>query len=86
MPCMDGGPSREDINAELGALRGLCSILTAKPKLVRYLDVDGLRWWADHQEDDRVRLEREEEERRRNLVLDAAAAKLTPEERRELGL
>lgn len=86
MPCMGGGPSRQQENEECAAMRGLCSILTHHPEMVSFLDTDGLRWWEHHQEHDRMRIADEERQARTRALREAATGKLTAEERKELGL
>lgn len=43
-------------------------------------------WWRDHQKADKERIEREMEEQKEGKERDAALAKLTPYERKLLGL
>lgn len=43
-------------------------------------------WWRDHQEADQKRIKKEKEEKKRLKIRKTALAKLTPEERKSLGL
>ena len=93
MPCSDGGPSYEQIQEEkafhLAATKLACAHC-------RYLTANGLpvpdyakAWWAAHQAEDRKRERQEQIARevnaRKQRIADARA-KLTPEQRAELGL
>lgn len=92
MPCRDGGPyevyenpdTRRRLDTSTMIACEAFQIMSAEqiaslPKICQ-------KWWKDHQEADRVRKERENDERNRQLRRSRALAKLTPEERRALGL
>jgi hypothetical protein len=49
-------------------------------------DPDLMRWWADHKEEDRKRIEQERFESEQRRRRSEALGKLTPEERRLLRL
>jgi hypothetical protein len=100
MPCQDyGRPSYID-NPETKqrldhVTRLLCEVMTKIDR--EYNDqlffhaVDGLeQWWTEHQEQDRKRKDREDQEKaafqRQQALKAGALAKLTPEERKVLGL
>jgi hypothetical protein len=94
MPCSDGGPNYQD-NPETKrrldlATRLLCSLCrkitnSGRDTLI-YDDVELVRWWNDHLAADRKREKAEEAEREVIRKHQAALNKLTPEDRKVLGL
>jgi hypothetical protein len=97
MPCMDGGPTRDQMDAERinqltedlcyvlsRAERGdkLALILKEKPTLAK--------WWANHKAEDAKREAREraaaKNKRERDAARESALSKLTDAERAALGL
>ena len=93
MPCMDGGPIRDDAmlrrradqNARI-ACDALSLIKREMPEQILRLSPETQAWWAAHQEADRIREQREKEARERQALKDSAYAKLTPAERKALNL
>lgn len=94
MPCTDGGPpgpSREDVlkqrlDTATDLLCGLCKKLE-KSKIGKKLMTRELaKWWQAHQEADRIREESERMRRERETTRQRALAKLSPAERRILGI
>lgn len=98
MPCSDGGCDNNHVT-ELGQrldkvtrlLCGLCKVINEAGKVgineavfewMPELDA----WWKNHQTEDRIRLEREREERKEKQDTERALAKLSPRERRLLGI
>lgn len=93
MPCSDGGPiypdrvstARADRNARV-ACEALRLIEKYIPAYVPGMSVETLQWWAEHQEADLRREEAERQQREREALRDSAISKLTPEERKALGV
>jgi hypothetical protein len=94
MPCSDGGPvyhddpeTKQRLDKVTRLLCGLCQSLKNQG-----LDDDIYTtpelgdWWDNHQEQDRVRLECERKEKEEKEAKLKALAKLSPRERRLLGL
>ncbi len=97
MPCSDGGwPGDAIVEHSQRAdrlARMLCGVMTTlkayHPVIVRELcaeDKELADWWKQHQEFDRRRIERENADKAKKQAKNAALAKLTPEERKALGL
>ncbi len=100
MPCRDGGPSPEQVREERDIPKVLCALLTrleASASLDRVLaecdwveagvEVEWVRaWWAKHKIEDALRRKYEAARREEQRVAAEARAKLTPEERRALGI
>lgn len=101
MPCFDNQPhepSREEVLARkmpavlcailrchtVNELRAMFARINWKDAGVTPEEVD--EWWRLHNANDRERAAREREQRERDRVRAKALAKLTPAERRELGL
>lgn len=96
MPCTDGGPSEAQlIQGRLDVVtRLLCDQCRAHPPEG---GTELAVWWAEHQRQDKLRLEREETRRReveestrrflnRGAARAAALEKLTDEEKEALGV
>jgi hypothetical protein len=95
MPCYDGtGPGgtsyyedpltkrRLDV-----ATRVACTVLRKmNPEQLRSLDPETQRWWASHQAEDKKREAREQAQRERLVLKEKALSKLTPAERKALGI
>ena len=94
MPCSDGGPSYQEnpetkdrLDKVTRLLCGLCRRLTNRGRAFHITDDAELaKWWAAHQEEDRRREERERKEREEAAAKRKALAKLSPRERRLLGI
>lgn len=95
MPCMDNGYESDNRNYHKDKLdevtRHLCRIMrlsdAGHSMSIIVAGSRGLRdWWKQHQEEDRMRLEREEEEKTQKALKKRALEKLTPNERKALGL
>ena len=95
MPCQDWGyeaQARQETAARLDMYaRLLCEAMhiiekmgknTAKPKMTKEL----VAWWKKHQEDDAEAAREAEKEKKRKEEKKAAYAKLSPRERKLLGL
>lgn len=68
-------------------LCALCGRLEREGKIGYFLEIPGLtKWWGNHKEEDRIRLDREREERERSERKRRALNKLTAEDRKALGL
>lgn len=91
MPCETRGygPSERELHA-MEATKLLCHLCGRLEKedradlITRDLSLD--RWWKQHQAWDRERKASEDEATRKREAKDAALAKLTPDERRMLGV
>lgn len=100
MPCSDGGPSYEQTQEPRRVAAVLCGILThieAKMKLDVFLagldwEEIGITqawaegWWAEHKAEDVRRRAWEAEANRVAEIRAAALNRLTPDERRALGV
>lgn len=99
MPCSDGGWSRSVDDSEIRSLekrndklaRIACAAMTALEangiEDFILLENDEVReWWAEHKEFDRKRREKEAERKRLAQIRQDALAKLSPEERKVLGI
>lgn len=93
MPCTDGGPSASEENAELrGHVNYLTDMLCRIMQILKNRGEVGICpsqaqvWWEQHKRIDAARLKAEEAERKEQATREAALAKLTPAERRALGL
>ena len=90
MPCMDGGPSREQIERykrfHVAMTRLACD--RCRDLLRRYRPIPewAEEWWAVHQADDHARREVERCEVRKKRARNEALAKLSPEDRDALGI
>lgn len=89
MPCRDDyppGPTIHDQKVELEKmLCRACKLLDANEvDYSMYLDLS--EWWYKHQEEDRKRIEAKKAEREKKKIRKAALEKLTPAERKALGL
>lgn len=92
MPCTDGGVpyTREDttrvnLNARV-ACDALSLIERTNPDLISELRAETQAWWHAHKEADRIRLQREREASDREALRNSARSKLTPAERKALGI
>lgn len=90
MPCADGGPSREETELERRFERVMtrlscdrCNEIEARGGKV---PAWAQEWWKAHQWIDNRRLEESAKVRRQREIRNRAVAKLTKEERAELGL
>jgi len=98
MPCHDGGPSPESMDVVLDAmLCGIASTLEKQNCLQQVLDsVDWCEvgitrqifdvWWAEHKQRDSVRRNAEQARRDHKQRRQEALDRLSPEDRRLLGL
>jgi len=87
VPCQTFDP-RDDYKAEADKVtRLLCMVLKGvSPHDIRSFPVDLQNWWTKHQEEDRRRLRYEAQKRVTQRAKRKALNKLTPEEKRLLGL
>lgn len=94
MPCYDERSSAEwqlkynwkpSLDA---ATRAACEAMTAleNENMIGLLSREVRVWWEDHKEQDRERLAREKEERERKRLAKRARDRLSPKERKALGL
>lgn len=94
MPCLNGDEydypraSASEAKARLDlATRVACKAMRCLEELgAPFPDSETSLWWIKHKEQDTLRLQREQEERKAKKKKKAALAKLTPEERKLLGL
>lgn len=95
MPCRDGGPIDTYENPTTRrrldlATRVACEALRSLDKNrlngSSSLSKEARDWWAAHQEEDRRRERQEQQQREREALRRKARAKLTPEERKALGI
>jgi hypothetical protein len=94
MPCRDGGPpgpSLEDqykqrLDLATRLLCALCAKLDKAGLTKRFLTKELRSWWEQHQEQDRIRKEREEADAASGRTRQRAIAKLTPAERKALDI
>ena len=96
MPCRDGGPPLGESHSELQQAKidkltrmlcTLCKRLEDHEEGNHIYDSHELDvWWAEHKEQDRIREQRESQERAEERFKKEAVAKLSPEERKVLGL
>lgn len=94
MPCSDGGPvyavDPQTIARLHKVTRLLCGVMTfLSPNTRNGLcarDPELSEWWEEHQEHDRRRKKAEEAAAQRERDREAALAKLSPRERKALGL
>ena len=93
MPCRNGNEENylaieAKAKAELDlATRVACKAMRCLEELgAAFPDSETALWWIEHKEQDRLRLQREQEKRQAKMKKKAALAKLTPEERKLLGL
>lgn len=56
------------------------------PKKIKSLSLEMQTWWRDHQAADAARIKQEKQEAREKKEREAAVAKLTPRERKLLGV
>ena len=100
MPCSDGGPTHEQLQkarreAEV-AKAGLCMMLSIYGiPTISHADaykesgisrVELMRWWGQHQKEDERRRKREAEQKKKRELQKLALNKLSPEEKKALGL
>lgn len=90
MPCRYGGPI-DDHEATIARLNDVTSMLCRVLGRLRADQIDGLdadvrAWWADHQRRDLERRRLEEKQAQEREDRAAALRKLTPRERRLLGV
>lgn len=91
MPCRDYS-SDYDLSVERQRkvdklTRMLCTVLSAYNEAgIRKLPAEVREWWREHQALDRQRLAAEEASRQRARLKKRALDKLTPEERKALGV
>jgi len=94
MPCTDGGPNYSDNPETTRRLnkvtRMLCSLCRRINKSGRDTlitqDAELTAWWSDHQEMDRKREAAQRAERAKRQERRAVLAKLSPKDKRILGL
>lgn len=90
MPCSDGGPTREETERELRdhqtMTRLACDRCRELEKRSGKVPAWASEWWEAHKLEDRQRFEQEERARDGSRIRERAVAKLTPEERAELGV
>lgn len=94
MPCSDGGPSYSDYDKQNKQIKSLtqmlCHVCTradagASWKTILSENLNLKRWWAEHQEEDKRRLQAEQRDAKIKKAKASALAKLTKEERTLLG-
>lgn len=95
MPCRDGGPTDYEETVEkqrrldkvTRMLCGLCRRVnkSGRDTLITY-DAELTAWWADHQAEDRKREAEEAAERAKERARQAVLAKLSPRDRKILGV
>jgi hypothetical protein len=86
----------QDVYCSIDYVEQLCTILQEMPDKAREKMLYGdpknrprrelASWWEDHQEEDRKRVQRELDAAQKKKDKEAAVAKLTPYERKLLGL
>lgn len=94
MPCYSGDEedyrraSASEAKAQLDlATRVACKAMRYLEELgADFPDSETALWWIEHKEKDNLRLQREREKRKAEKKKEAALAKLTPEERKLLGI
>ena len=89
MPCMDGGPTREELERERADFETITRLACDR---CQELEGSGdpippwaASWWARHKVADARRARRQEAIQRDQEAREAALAKLTPQERAALG-
>lgn len=89
MPCESGrGPEDDLLDSLNRTTRLFCEVMAgeeARGRLPLY-SAEVLAWWAEHKKIDEERKRMELEEKELRARREAAANKLTPEERRLLGI
>jgi len=90
MPCMDGGPSRAQIERES---RDKVAVYRLACERCRDIDKSGgvvpdwaIEWWEFHRKEDMKRQQMEVRQRKQNEEIAEARSKLTPHEREILGV
>lgn len=90
MPCSDGAPSREQLERENRDHQTMTRLACDR---CREIEARGgvvpewaREWWQEHKRRDAERLRRDAQGRREAEIRKNAIAKLTPEERAELGV
>lgn len=92
MPCSDGGYGRDDYDRIQSradaATRAACEAITLLQgtPLFPQLSVETRAWWNRHQREDQERIAREQAEEQRRKAKQDALDKLSPGERRLLGI
>lgn len=97
MPCSDGGPSYEDYvrqekieeglkttKKNLDFVTSLLCFVMRTPKKDWKKHPDLMNWWEKHQEEDRIRIEKETKAKEENIRKRKAAIKLLQKEIEEL--
>jgi hypothetical protein len=87
MPCGDPSPYPASRESDYDTIKAhLCWACHTLENAGAILPPDLARWWQQHQEVDARRKQAEAEATHRAMVKRAALEKLTPEERRALGV
>lgn len=94
MPCRDWPEERvvsyEDTRKVDKLTRMLCFVMSrldpTRASILLHDNKELADWWKTHQEQDRRRLAYEAEQKRREDLKKSAKSKLSPEERRALGI
>jgi hypothetical protein len=90
MPCSDAGPSAADARREYENRQIMIRLACDRCREIEarggHVPDWAKRWWMEHQLRDAERLMREEAARRSNAIREQAIAKLSAEERAELGV
>ena len=90
MPCSDGGPSREQIEREHRDHQTMTRLACDRCREIEsrggIVPAWAQEWWTEHKRRDNERLERETKAQSEAEIRKQAIAKLTPEEREELGV
>jgi hypothetical protein len=90
MPCMDGGPSYEQVQREkrffVAQARLACDRCRDLEKRGLPIPSWAVEWWEQHKRDDNARERRESAEREARKLKESALAKLSPEELKALGV
>lgn len=99
MPCTDGGPSHEQVMSERAVPACMCAVIRKHgiKIVIESLDESAhdepaelarwiTNWWSMHQHEDDRRAVRERRSKADEALREQARSKLTPEERKALGL
>jgi hypothetical protein len=90
MPCSDSGPSREEIERESRDHQTMTRLSCDRCREIESrggtVPSWGQEWWQEHKLRDAERLKRDHKVQREAEIRKQAIAKLTPEEREELGV
>jgi hypothetical protein len=93
VPCVDPDSDRRYIAGLNAKIQELTRLLCAACDALEMVEGSGINcgadlrtWWHAHQAQDKARLAKEQAQAQQQALYEAALGKLTPEERRILGL